>query len=239
MEIKIAICDDEEQQAQLIKSMVSEWAAGERVNILPEMFSGAESFKAALLGGRKYDILLLDIQMQGQNGVDLARELRLADEKLIIIFLTALPDFISEGYDVSALHYLVKPVDAGKLRAVLNKAHKKMAIGGDAVFLRTEGESIRVPIDEIKYIESFDHFLEVSALEKKYTVKMPMYELESKLGSGFIRCHRCYAVNLKFVKKITKSEITLDSNEVIPLSRRLYAEANRAMIKYFTEGKNI
>ncbi|MCL2159756.1 MAG: LytTR family transcriptional regulator, partial [Oscillospiraceae bacterium] len=126
-----------------------------------------------------------------------------------------------------------------KFCEVLDRAQKSLTqSGGSALFLQTDEGNVRIASDEIVYVESFDHFLEINALSKKHTVKMPLYELESTLGGSFVRSHRCYIVNLKYVKKITKTEITLDSNEVVPLSRRLYTEANRAMAKYIKEGKN-
>ena len=237
MKIKIAICDDEHQQTEYIKMLVSKWANENNIKINIEMFDSSENFKSAWNENKNFDILLLDIQMNGQNGVDLAKELRGTDENLIIVFITALPDFISEGYEVSALHYLIKPVNTEKLYAVLDKALKSLTKNNSAVFLSADDGDIKVLLDEIIYIESLDHFLEITTIHEKLTVKMPFYELERNLGGNFIHCHRCYIVNLKYIKKITRTEITLDSSETIPLSRRLYADVNRAMIKHFTEGK--
>jgi len=237
MEIKIAICDDEHQQTEYIKMLVNKWADENNIKIHISMFDSAENFKAALIDGKTYDILLLDIQMGGQNGVELAKEMRSSGDKTPIIFITAITDYISEGYDVSALHYLIKPINTDKFYSVLDKAVKSLTKSNNAIFISTDDGDIRVLIDDIIYIESFDHFLEVITVREKLTVKMPMYELEKQLSNSFIRCHRCYIVNLKYVRKITRTEIILDSNATIPLSRRLYADVNRAMIKYFAEGK--
>ena len=237
MEIKIAICDDEHQQTEYVKMLVNKWADENNIKINISMFDSAENFKAALNDGKVYDILLLDIQMGGQNGVELAKEMRFSGDKTPIIFITAITDYISEGYDVSALHYLIKPINTDKFYTVLDKAVKNLTKSNNAIFISADDGDIRVLIDDIIYIESFDHFLEVVTVHEKLTVKIPMYELEKQLSNSFIRCHRCYIVNLKYVRKITRTEIILDSNATIPLSRRLYADVNRAMIKYFAEGK--
>jgi Response regulator of the LytR/AlgR family len=238
MEINIAICDDEHEQTAYMKSLVDKWAADNNIEITIETFDSAENFKSTWIENKSFDILLLDIQMSGQNGVELARDLRQTDEKLIIIFITAVSDFIQDGYDVAALHYLIKPVNTEKLYTVLDKAVKSLIKITNAVFLPADNGDIKVLLDDIIYIESFDHFIEIVTVQEKLTVKMPMYKLESNLDSNFMRCHRCYIVNLKYVKKISRNEITLDSTETIPLSRRLYTEVNRAIIKHFTEGKN-
>lgn len=239
MNMKVAVCDDEHQQTQYIKMLVGKWADDNNITVTVDMFESAEKFKSAWKDDKSFDILLLDIQMGGQNGVELAKDLRQTDEKLIIVFITAVPDFMDEGYEVSALHYLVKPINENKLYATLDKALKSFTKNNNAIFVQTENESgtVRILTDSILYIESFDHFLEINTVSEKLTVKMPMYELESKLDSNFKRCHRSYIVNIKYIKKIIKTEITLDSNKTIPLSRRLYTDVNRAMIKYFTQGK--
>jgi len=237
MEINIAVCDDCHQQTEYMKMLVNKWANEKNIKITVDMFESAENFKSDWNENKASDILLLDIQMSGQNGVELARDLRRTDENLIIIFITAFTDFISDGYEVSALHYLVKPIQERKLFETLDKAVKSLAKNNSAVFLSADDGDIKVLLDDIIYIESFDHFLEITTIHGKLTVKMPLYELERNLGGNFIRCHRCYIVNMKYIKKITRTEITLDSNEAIPLSRRLYTDMNRAMIKHFTEGK--
>ena len=239
MEIKIAICDDEHKQAEYNKMLVSKWADTNNIKINIEMFGSAESFKSAWSKGQEFDILLLDIQMGGQNGVELAKNLRGKDNKLIIIFITALPDFINEGYDVFALHYLMKPINEDKLYEVLDRAVKHIAKNVTALFLPVDGENKRVAVGDIIYIESFAHFSEVVTVNGALKVKMPISELEQQLAQSsgsFTRCHRSYIVGLKYVDSITKTDIILDGGASLPLSRRLYGDVNKAMIKYFKGG---
>ena len=231
MEIKIAVCDDEPEQAQYIKSIVSKW--DNKVTI--DMFGGAENFKAAWSENKNFDILLLDIEMGGQNGVELARDLRKTDEKLVIIFITGFSDYISEGYDVSALHYLMKPVKEDKLFEVLNKAVKNLAQTNKSLVLAVDGEAHRIPLSEIRYIEAQDHYVVIRAVSREYKTKMNLSEIEKSLDNGFFRCQRSFIVNLKFVYKITRAFIVLDDMTEIPLSRNLYEAANQAVIKFFPE----
>ena len=234
MEIKIAICDDEQQQTEYVKMLVNKWADKNNIKINISMFDSAENFKAALIDGKAYDILLLDIQMGGQTGVDLAKELRLTDDKLIIVFITALPDFINDGYDVFALHYLMKPVNETKLFEVLNRAVKNITKNITAIFLPVDGKQIRIAINDIIYIESLAHFSEIATVNGVFNVKIPISELEQQLNDSFVRCHRSFIVGLKYVDKITKTDVMLDDGSAIPMSRRLYNDVNKALIKYFT-----
>jgi DNA-binding LytR/AlgR family response regulator len=235
--MNIAICDDEQKQAQYIKMLVKKWADENAIKTNAEMFCSAENFKAALIAGKKFDCLLLDIQMGGQNGVELAKELRKNDEKLIIVFVTALPDFINDGYDVFALHYLMKPVNEIKLFEVLGRAAKSISKNITAVFLPAEGGQVRVPLENIIYVESLAHFSEVATINGTFTIKMPISELERQFDKSFARCHRSFIVNLKYVDKITKTDVILDDGSAISLSRRLYGDFNKALIQYFMGAK--
>ena len=235
MEIKIAVCDDCHQQTEYIKSLVNKWAAEKNIKVTADMFESAENFKSAWSESKKFDILLLDIEMGGQNGVDLARDLRKTDEKLLIIFITGFADYISEGYDVSAMHYLMKPVKEDKLFEVLDKAVKNLTQINKSLVLSVDGEIYRVPLSEIRYIEAQDHYVVIHAVSQEYKTKMNLSEIEKALDNSFFRCQRSFIVNLKFVYKITRTFIVLDDMTEILLSRNLYEAANQAVIKFFPE----
>ena len=127
MKLKIAICDDEKKQIEYITSLVSKWSTSNAHSCEIRTFASAESFLFEYEDDKAYDILLLDIEMGNMNGVELAKNIRRSNDTVQIIFITGFPDFIAEGYDVSALHYLVKPVSVDKLRAVLDKATMNLA----------------------------------------------------------------------------------------------------------------
>lgn len=113
--MRIAICDDEKEIRELLAEKTAELYPEADIAL---MSSGGELLSAE----EKADILLLDIQMQGMNGMQTARELRGQDKEVIIIFVTALSDFVFQAFDVGAFHYLVKPFDDGKFAEVLQNA---------------------------------------------------------------------------------------------------------------------
>ena len=234
MEIKIAICDDESRQAEYIKMLANKWSEQKFAKVQVTMFGGAENFKAALSDGKEFDILLLDIQMGGQNGVELARELRESDDKTAIIFITALAGFISEGYEVSALHYLVKPVDEHKLFETLDKAYKNLTRPKKFLIVNSEGRDCRILFDDILYIEAYKHYVTVVTSEgTEYETRRNISAVESELDDSFFRCQRSYIVMLKHVKHISKTEALMDNGKTISLSRNIYKDLYKAFIRYF------
>jgi len=234
MDLRIAICDDEKYLREYMTALVSRWARESGIKIKTDIYNSAEQFKMMRESGSPHDILLLDIQMGGQDGVALARELRKDGENkdLIIVFITGTPDFIHDGYDVSALHYLLKPVDEEKLFDVLTRAYAQIKKVEHNLLLPVDGEVVRVNVNDILYVESFAHYLEIAVATNILTVKMPAYKLEEQLGEGFVRCHRSYMVNMRHVAKLTKTDVILDNEKVLPISRRMYNEVSGAFLRY-------
>jgi len=233
MEIKIAVCDDEHQQTEYTKMLVNKWADDNDVEITINMFGSAENFKSAWSENNAFDILLLDIEMSGQNGVELAKDLRKSDEKLIIVFITGFSDYMSEGYDVSALHYLMKPVKEDKLYEVLDKALAGLRKTSRTILFPKTGGDVKIKADDIIYAEVLSHtvilYLADGGSEEFF---MRISDMDKLLGGGFFKCHRSYIVSMKYVRRVTKTAMILDDGREIPLSRNLYDDANQMFIKY-------
>ena len=163
MNYKIAICDDSGTDRQYVLNMVRAWAssAGHTVHI--DDFPSAESFLFRYAEENDYDILLLDIEMGAMDGVTMAKELRKSNDTVQIIFITGYSDYISEGYEVAALHYLMKPVKEEKLRSVLDRAAEKLARNERVFHFEAGGEMVRVPIYQIRYADVLGNYVTVHA----------------------------------------------------------------------------
>lgn len=233
-EINIAIIDDEKLQADLLEKYVQNWACKKNIRVKTKKFNSAESFEFSWSMDKKYNIILLDIQMKGENGIELAKKIRQQDEDLNIIFTTAITDYIGEGYDVSALNYLIKPIKENKLYECLSKAVLKIPRMDKNILIDIDGGTERLLQNDITYIEAFTHFIEINTENHKYTVRKNISTIEKELDENiFIRCHRSYIVGLRYIKKIGNTELELDNGHVIPISRRQYSNTNMAFIKYF------
>mgnify|MGYP000584560810 CR=1 FL=1 len=229
MRCKIAICDDFEQDAKYIASAVNKWAEKERILLDVEVFPSADSLLFHYADHKDFDIMLLDIEMPSMSGIELAKKIRLENDAVQIIFITGYIDYISEGYDVAALHYLMKPLSEDKLSEVLNRAVLKIRKNEKSLFLSISGEMLRIPIYQIKYLEVQQNYVTVHA-KKDYTVKKTLGEFESELDERFYRTGRSFIVNLSCIDKITKNSVHLSDGSVIPLPRGQYESLNKAFI---------
>lgn len=229
MKYKIAICDDSAADRQYMLDMVNRWAAGAGCGVKIDTFPSAENFLFCYAEESDYDILLLDIEMGAMDGVTLARKLRKDNDTLQIVFITGYSDYISEGYEVAALHYLMKPVREDKLCSVLERAAEKLAKNEKVLNLEIGGEMVRVPVYQIRYADVSGNYVTIHAAED-LTVKMTLGELEKELDDRFYRVSRSALVNLTQISRVTKTEVRLMDGAAIPLPRGACEGVNRAII---------
>lgn len=230
---QIAICDDESIICNLLEEMVRKWAKNHHIQVKIEVFSSSESFLFTYEEDKGFDILLLDIEMPGMNGVDLAQIIRNKNKSIQIIFITGYMDYIAQGYDVEALNYLLKPVHEEKLFEVLKKAKDRISISEKILFIELAGEMVQIPLHSIFYVEVARNYISIHTLEGKYTRKQTLTDLEKELDERFFRAGRSFLVNLMHIKRTSKSEVELKNGEIIPLSRGRYEAINQAIINYF------
>lgn len=235
MTYRIAVCDDKRDISAYVASLALQWARarGERAHVA--QFNSAEAF---VFAQEEWDILLLDVEMGGMNGVELARQLRDRKIETQIIFVTAYPEHMAEGYEVRAVNYLLKPVDSKKLNAALDAAVQGLTARRPTVLLDTGSGAVRLYVDEIVCVEAFGHKTEVSTPDALYRLAEPISALEERLGNSFVRCHRSYLVNLGWISQITLREVVVDTGRRLPLSRRLSDEVRRRFIAYYRGGND-
>ncbi|HBA50094.1 MAG TPA: DNA-binding response regulator [Lachnospiraceae bacterium] len=229
---RFAVCDDNPADADYVAGLIGEWNKTAGLPLKIEQYPSAEAFLFAYGDDNSFDVLFLDIEMGNMSGVELAKRLRQAGAGLQIIFITGYMEYIAEGYDVEALHYLIKPVTGGKLGAVLDRAVERLKIRENTLTLALADGVVRLSLYEIRYLEVQKNYVTIHAGDE-YSVKRTLNELEEELDESFYRIHRSYIVNLRFVKRISRAEVILKDGTALPLSRKLYDGLNQAVIRYF------
>ena len=238
MAYRVAIVDDSNIDAEYVQSILESWAQDRQASVQMRRFNSAESFLFHYADDKDWDVLLLDIEMGAMDGVSLAKKIRQENDSVQIVFITGFADYISEGYEVSALHYLMKPVKQDKLFAVLDRAVAAIQKTERVVLLPVDGEMLRLPVGQVQYVESFSHTVAIVTDADMIHVKMSITEIEKMLGDGFVRCHRSYLVGLKHIARLSKTEVILDSGKILPLSRSAAASVHKAFISYYTGDKD-
>ena len=232
--MRIAIIDDQPTDLEYIAALVSLWVKDRAETVVSVPFPSAEAFLFEYSEDQDFDILLLDVEMTGEDGITLAKRLRREGCSAEIVFVTSHFELAGEGYEVDTLHWLVKPVSREKLSAVLTKASERLSAAPPSVVVLSEGETIRLTEREILYTEAFLHYLVIHADDREVRIKENMGGFAGRLSEDFFRVHRSVLVNLRRIVKITRTDVTLDSGDVLPVARGQYDAVNRAFIERVT-----
>lgn len=229
--MQIAICDDNIHDAEFVQNIVSIWAKSRHIELHIHIFNSAESFLFEYDGNKDFDILLLDVEMGTMDGVSMAKCIRQHNETVQIVFITGYSDYIAEGYEVAALHYLIKPVKQDKLFTVLDRALERQKQNERCLNLELSGEFVRIPFYEIRYLDVLKNYVTIHA-KQDYTLKRSLGEFEKELDDRFCRVGRSLIVNLKRIHRVTKTQVYLSDNIVLSLPRGAYENLNRAIIEH-------
>lgn len=232
MKLKIAICDDEQNQIEYLLGVLSSWAGKNRHVVEIRTYSSAKSFLFDWSEEKDFDILLLDIEMPEMNGVELAKMVRKENSTVQIVFITGYYEYFSDGFDVSALHYLIKPADERKLLPVLDRAVSNLNYRQRSVLLTLADGDVKVSLADICYVESENVHVVVHTTSGIYRSRISLAKFAEQLDETFMKVHRSYIVALKYIKKITRTDITMLSGDLVPISRGMYDEVHAALIKF-------
>lgn len=178
------------------------------------------------------DILFLDIEMGQMDGMTAAMELRKAGCRAVIIFITAYPDYVFQGYEVRALNYILKPYKEEKVLSVLYQAMEELRISADQYYtIRHKSGAARLLLNDTRYF--FSERRTITAVTGAGPVSFygKLGELELELPEFFIRIHNRYLVNLSFVSAIDGNSV-LCKDEKLPVSRSCKQELEVSFAKY-------
>ncbi len=230
----IAVCDDEQEIRNSIERNIR--LLYENADIIQ-----FENGKALVEYGGSFDILFLDIQMEGMSGMEAAKELRRRGCRATVIFVTAIKEYVFEAFDVGAFHYIVKPFEKVKFFEILRKAveerefiNAKEAKDEPGITIKIGSTTKKIYLYEIYYLEVFNRKVIMHKTDGDVEFYGKLIELEDRLSEDFVRCHRAYIVNLRYVLKYSANSITLENGTEILLSKQKYPDFVRKYLKYMS-----
>lgn len=221
--ISIAICEDEEDQQELLKAHIKQIFKGLSVEYSLELYNSGEELIENY--SKDIDIVLLDIQLIEINGMDTARKIRVIDSKVEIIFITSLIEYALEGYEVRAYRYLIKPVKYDDLKEYIINCIKEIDINNKYIIVKEQGNQMKLDINEITYVEVQKETITIHSLNKVYKINGTLNNIEREIDCNrFFRCHKSFLVNLEHVKSIKQYIAILENSEEVPISRYRFKE---------------
>ncbi len=231
--MNIAVVDDEKAIREQIKALIRKQG----------VYFPADAYETGeeLLDSKKvYDIVFLDIQMDGMNGIETAKMLRKQNEDTVLIFVTGMKEYVFEAFDVAAFHYLLKPIEESKFKEVFEKAEKEAGKrrerGQGQLLVKAGDRHITLRCRDILYVENRGKKVEIHTKGEMIEIYASMNELEEQLGESFSRCHRGYLVNMAYIAKYSNDRISLSNGEDIYLAQGRYNDFVKAYMRYLRDG---
>ena len=233
--MNIAVVDDEEAIREQINNFIKK--RNPDFNI-----SGFATGEELLAAEKDFDMIFLDIQMEGISGIEVARTFRQSGVDVVLIFITGIKEYVFEAFDVSAFHYLLKPIEEQKFLEVLSRAaeevRKRKGQKERQIFIRAKNQGYTLSLNNILYIESRGRKVEIhtSDMEDVIASYITMDELERQLRDSFYRCHRGYLVNMAHIARYDSDSIFLSNGEKVYLTRKKHNEFVKAYMWYLQNG---
>lgn len=213
--IQVAIVEDDEKERNRILECLSFLEETENIKFLAKEFSTGEAFIGNFQND--FDIVFMDIQLPGMDGMETAKALRRMDEAVVLIFVTNMAQYAISGYEVEALDFILKPINkysfALKVKRAVARCYKKE---DDYISIKEAGETKSVRIASIKYLDLMRHHVIYHTLEGNISEYITLKEAAEKIGKDyFVYCNRSYLVNLRHVNSVNKETVTVGDEKLL------------------------
>lgn len=241
--MNIIIVDDEKVYLQSIEHKLNDWCHknAQCSGIMLYSFTSSEDAADEIRKGRQVDAAFLDIEIPGEmNGMSFANEIHSYNEQIPIVFITNYAEYALEGYKVNALRFLHKPITDPAIYECMDIIWKRWKLlNSNCITFDTGTQALRIPVDNIIYIEVLGHYSTITTTDDKriYKFKMTLNEISSKLPKQiFVQSHRCYIVNLMYIRHINGNLIYMSNGTELTVSRTYRNELMKRFREFYLKG---
>ena len=232
--MRIAIVDDISEERTLLRNRLESQFSRRNVHTDILEYENGETFLTAAKEC-PFTVVFLDIYMNGSNGIDTAKELRRSDTDCLLIFTTTSTDHALEGFQVRALHYLVKPYSENDISALADEILSRIPDSGKYIDIKVNGSNVQVPFRHIIYAEHFSHMIHIHTTGGKELITRQSFEAFTaslKMDPRFYLCSRGVVINLEHAVDFDGALFILDDETRISVSRKLVKNARQTFMDF-------
>lgn len=232
--MNIAICDDEKQICELLKDKIQKFYFEKSIEFKIQTYASGNDFVNGDFN--KTDVVFLDMDMPGKNGMETAKEIRKNNKEMLIIFLTAYSEFVFESFKVDALRYLVKPVKKHELEETLVAIEQKLCEPEECFSFKFQNEIYSIKYTDIIYIEGMKNKIWIHCKGESYRWRGKMKEISELLKEkGFFYIHQSYIINMNKIIKYNWQMVYLEGGYEIPISRYRLDDFKKEYVKLWSK----
>lgn len=232
--MEIAICDDEKLFIGVLSEKLSEVMNKNHIKYnITAFLNGSELISSLNDPSNRFDVVFLDVDMPGANGEDVAEYIISSKKSITVIFVTNHDDFVFSSFKYRPFGFLRKSHVDSELEEAVIRLDNYLSKSGQCYTFTFQGKLISLPYNKIKYIEAYGHEVIIHTTDADIRTTRSLSETEKALSSyGFIRVHKSFIVNTRFIFSVERNNIILTDNSSLPVSRTKNEEIKQAMIKF-------
>ena len=232
--LEIAICDDD---AIILKTLGKYFGKLNDATIKYDIYNSADTlYRYVEEQGTVYDVFILDIEMQGMNGLELAQKIREKDSNCLIIFLTNYSQYVFSVFEVITFDFLRKPLEYSEFENLIKKIKRYFNITKGVFVFSYRKNSFSIPFEEIYYIEKSGRRAYLYSKDKEYIFNMTLNEIWKQLDSGaFVAIYPSCIVNLFYVREIVRDELILKTGDKLFVSKKYCQEVKKGHLRFIKE----
>lgn len=218
--MNIAIIEDFKEDADILYRFLSEYAIDNKLLIRCTVFENGNDFLEQF-SARSYDLIFIDIYLNGEDGLEIAKEIRQKDEKCLLVFTTSSSAHAIKSYTVRAFDYLLKPIDPKRLKYTLDLCNKALFDRSRYIEVKEGRIFTKIRLSDIVYTDYYNHYIQIHTKDRMVKTYMPFADFSPMLlgYSNFINCYRNCIVNLDEVDFLSARDFIMKTGEKVPISR--------------------
>ncbi len=214
--MKIAVCDDMKYDCEILAKHISQYADEKMLDIKIKAFNSGIDLISDFLT-EDYKIVFLDIYMNGFSGIETAYKIRDINRDCMIIFTTTSPDFRAEGFEVGAVHYLLKPLKYSNIEEALRRCSRLLLDSCKFINVTVDRHMVSVRLQDILYAEVYGKAVSIHTMNGVLKTYLTLAKLEAALTGTFLKCDRSYIVNMQYITGMERGSFLLTNGERVPI----------------------